>query len=185
MKMNKVIIMSLLCGMSFGLQADATTPLMQASTLVQIKKLVEGGADVNAAIWQSEWGHYVTVLDNCMYWQGKTPPTNSQAIANLQAIIDYLNGVGAQTAGRSQYYKNNIGDLVSGSQMFPNEAELAAQAAAQAADQGKAKATWLKDRIQYFQNILKHRFLYQREKNQLNDWLGKMQQQLKDLENKS
>ena len=70
MKMKKIIMVSLLCGMSVGLEADQTTPLMQASTLAQIKKLVESGADINAAIWQSNWGHYVTVLDNYVYWQG-------------------------------------------------------------------------------------------------------------------
>jgi len=185
MKMNKVIIMGLLCGMSFGLQADATTPLMQASTLDQIKKLVEGGADVNAAIWQSEWRHYVTVLDNCIYWQQQTPSSE------LQAIIDYLKSVGAQTAGKSPYYTNNSkGDLVSGSQMgLTVEEMLAAQAAAQAAaaTKAKAQAISLKDEIQDLQNKLNAPGCTQQQKDEFNQTLAyrKIQLHIAELQSET
>ena len=45
-----------------------------------------------------------------------------------QAIIGFLNSRGAQSAGVSRYYSNNIGDLVSASQMglFVTKEELAA-----------------------------------------------------------
>jgi len=179
--MNKVIIMGLLCGMSFGLQADATTPLMQASTLDQIKKLVEGGADVNAAIWQSEWRHYVTVLDNCIYWQQQTPSSE------LQAIIDYLKSVGAQTAGKSPYYTNNSkGDLVSGSQMgLTVEEMLAAQAAA--ATKAKTQAISLKDEIQNLQNKLNAPGCTEQQKDEFNQVLAyrKIQLQIAELQSET
>ena len=74
--------------------ADQYTPLMKASSLAETKELVKNGADVNEAIWQYDWGHYVTALD-CANYAYRLNST----VDNL-ARVNFLmsRGVNAKTA---------------------------------------------------------------------------------------
>ena len=73
------------------LPSNQYTPLMTASSLAQVKDLVNNKhADINAATWQYDWGRYVTALDCFTY--------RSRPSAEDLAVIDFLKSKGAKSA---------------------------------------------------------------------------------------
>ena len=104
MKKNMLISLAMLGGLSVVTTAiakgevlnlitkDLYTPLMEASSLAETKELVKNGADINALIWQYDWGHYVTALDCANYNYGLKPTDD-----NL-ARVKFLEQMGAKSA---------------------------------------------------------------------------------------
>ena len=73
--------------------ADQYTPLMRATSLAQVKDLVDSKhADINAATWQYDWIHYVTALDCFTY------NYSLRHSAEDLAIVNFLKSKGAKSA---------------------------------------------------------------------------------------
>jgi len=101
---------------------DVTTPygeytlLMQVASLKAAKYLVnECRADINEAVWQAQWGHYVTALD--VFQWGFNNTKNPVYKANLKAILSFLNGKQAKSAGELGFWSHYFGDYVVSSQL--------------------------------------------------------------------
>jgi hypothetical protein len=100
---------------------DVTTPygqytlLMQVASLDAAKYLVnECRADINEAVWQSKWGHYVTALDVLQWGVNYTKSPSYKA--NLQDILSFLKSKQAKTAGELGFWSIYFGDYVVSSQ---------------------------------------------------------------------
>ncbi len=107
---------------------DITTPygeytlLMQVASLDVVKYLVnECRADINEAVWQNQWGHYVTALDCFNYSYTQSPSTVTAS------VISFLKQVGAKTAGQLGFWSIYFGDYVVSSQLPAIEDVLSEQ----------------------------------------------------------
>ena len=109
-------------------KTDITTPygeytlLMQVGSLDAIEYLVnECHADVNEAVWQPTWGHYVTALDCFTYSHAHSPsPVSASIIAFLTS-----KQVNAKTAGQLGFWSNYFGDYVVNAQILEIQKRLA------------------------------------------------------------
>ena len=71
-------------------QADQYTPIMNASTLAEVKAAMSTGCNVNGLTWQHAYLHYISALDvfNWKYGQNPSP--------ELLAIIKYHKNIMTQ-----------------------------------------------------------------------------------------